>query len=127
MNRLQAIALAALAVAGIPPAAPAVAQTEVITGGQAATQTPAAASLSAEDRTALRRVIETQRISPVDDPNLNLSVGATVPTTVVLNPLPLEVTEVLPQFKGHDYFVLANGSIVIVDAATQRIVTVISG
>lgn len=56
--------------------------------------------------------------------NVNVSVGARLPTGVVFNPLPMTIVELVPEFRGYDYFVMGD-EIVIVDPATRQVVEII--
>lgn len=56
--------------------------------------------------------------------NVNVSVGAALPAQVVVNPLPVTIVDLVPEFRGYDYFVMGD-EIVIVDPATRRVVEII--
>jgi hypothetical protein len=57
--------------------------------------------------------------------NFSISVGATVPTQVRFRPLPREVVEIVPQYRGYEYVVVRN-EIVIVEPKTRKIVYVLN-
>jgi hypothetical protein len=56
--------------------------------------------------------------------NFSVSVGTVIPRDVRLSPLPADVVEIVPQYRGYE-FVLVKDEIVIVDPATYKIVTVL--
>ena len=56
--------------------------------------------------------------------NVHVSVGANLPADVVINPLPMTIVELVPEFRGYDYFVVGD-EIVIVDPATRQVVEII--
>jgi Protein of unknown function (DUF1236) len=60
------------------------------------------------------------------DIDIDVSIGVAVPRTVVLHPVPVEIVEIVPEFRRYRYFVLANGEIVIVDPDTFVVVMVLA-
>jgi hypothetical protein len=56
--------------------------------------------------------------------NVHVNVGANLPADVVVDPLPPTIVELVPEFRGYDYFVLGD-EIVIVDPATRQVVEII--
>lgn len=87
-------------------------------------ETTASIDLSAEQRTEVRNIIVESNVQPVNV-DFRVSVGAVVPARVTLHPLPLRIVEIVPAYRGYQYFVLANGQIVIVEPATLEVVYVI--
>jgi hypothetical protein len=57
----------------------------------------------------------------VTNVNFSLSVGTVVPRDVHFQPLPAEVVEVMPQYRGYN-FIVVREDIVIVEPSTYRIV-----
>ena len=53
------------------------------------------------------------------------TIGATVPDTVVLAPVPAEIVAVAPETEGYEYFTLPDGKIVIVHPGDNTIATII--
>lgn len=86
--------------------------------------TTASIDLSAEQQTELRTEL-TQGASPVDA-TFDINIGATAPDTIEVRPLPPRFVEVVPQYEGYRYFVLADGRIVIVEPDTTEIVYIMS-
>lgn len=86
-----------------------------------------AGKVTAEKKTIIREKIVTRNVTKIDrsEINFNLSVGVAVPATIVVNPLPVEVIEVVPEYQGYLYFVLADGMIVIVEPGSLQIVAMI--
>ena len=60
-------------------------------------------------------------IFPTHSPLTN----ATVPSTVVLTPLPVQIIQIIPGFEGFLFFILPDGTIVIVSPATLKVVLII--
>lgn len=92
------------------------------TTGQGATGT--AASLSTEQRTTIRTVIKHQNVQPITNVNFSISVGARVPRTVNFYPVPVELVQIYPHWRGYDY-VLVGDQIIVVDPRTHEIVAVL--
>lgn len=96
------------------------------TGAEAGQETTGSVGLSAEKRTTLRQTIVKHRVKPITNVNFNIGVGVAVPRTVELQLLPPDVIEIVPQYRGYRYFVLADGRIIIVDPSTYEIVYIIA-
>jgi Protein of unknown function (DUF1236) len=58
--------------------------------------------------------------------NINVSVGATVPSTVHFYPLPSRIVEIYPEWRGYEV-ILVHGRYVIVRPRTHEIVYIIEG
>ena len=63
-------------------------------------------------------------MAPINKVNFSLSVGTVVPRDVRFQPLPADVVEILPQYRGYNFFVVRD-DIVIVDPSTHKIVDVL--
>jgi hypothetical protein len=59
------------------------------------------------------------------DIDIDVNVGVVVPRTVTLRPLPPRVIEIVPAYRGYEYFVLADGRIVIVEPGTYKVVYIL--
>jgi cell division protein FtsN len=81
--------------------------------------------LSPRQRTVIYERFLTADIEPVSV-GVDVVVGETVPTVVALHPVPTEVVEVVPEFRDHMHFVLADERVAIVDPCTMRIVAILS-
>jgi len=82
-----------------------------------------AAALTPEQRTKIRTTILRERVAPVTNVNFNINVGVVVPRTVEVHPLPAEIVEIEPVWRGYMFF-LVGDEIVIVDPS-MRIVSML--
>ena len=93
-------------------------------GSGVSDETTASIDLTTEQRTEVKQVFTTQSVEPVDI-DIDLSVGVAVPRTVTLHPVPPRIVEIVPAYQGYDYFVLADGRIVIVEPDTLHVVYIL--
>ncbi|MDI3467991.1 MAG: hypothetical protein OJF62_000054 [Pseudolabrys sp.] len=101
-------------------------RTQGQTTGQGAAGSRGATNLSTEQRTKIRTVFkEKVHVQPVTHVNFSINVGARVPRTVHYHPLPIEVVEVYPAWRGYN-FILVNDEIVIIDPSTFEIVAILT-
>ena len=63
-------------------------------------------------------------MAPINKVNFSLSVGTVVPRDVRFQPLPADVVEILPQYRGYSFLVVRD-DIVIVEPSTYKIVDVL--
>ncbi|MDT4740284.1 DUF1236 domain-containing protein [Bradyrhizobium sp. WYCCWR 12699] len=82
------------------------------------------ASVNDQQRTRISASISHLNVQPLTNVNFSLSVGTVVPRDVRLQPLPAEVVEIVPQYRGYN-FVLVKDEIVIVEPSTYKIVTIL--
>jgi hypothetical protein len=95
------------------------------TTGQGAAGTRAAVNLSPEQKTKVRTVIrEKVKAEPLTNVNFSISVGTRVPREVRYYPLPAEIVEIHPAWRGY-YFILVNDQIVIIEPSSFEIVAII--
>jgi hypothetical protein len=95
------------------------------TTGQGAAGTRAAVNLSTEQKTKVRTVIrEKVKAQPLTNVNFSISVGTRVPREVRYYPLPAEIVEIHPAWRGY-YFILVNDQIVIIEPSSFEIVAII--
>jgi hypothetical protein len=94
------------------------------TTGNAATS--ATAAPPAEKRTQIVSAIKSEKVEEVTSVNFNVSVGATVPASVRLHPLPPRIVEIYPDWRGYE-FILVHGRYVIIRPQTHEIVYIIEG
>jgi hypothetical protein len=129
------------------PAAPATAQsqpaTPPATGTSQAQQAPNAAgatntaqqpsasdninasvNINDQQRTRISQSIAHLNVKPISNVNFSVSVGTVVPRDIRLSPLPAEVVEVVPQYRGYN-FVVVRDEIVIVEPSSYKIVAVL--
>jgi hypothetical protein len=96
------------------------------TTGQGAAGAKGAANLSTEQRTKIRTVIkEKVHARPLTNVNFSINVGTVVPRSVHFYPVPTEVVEVYPAWRGYN-FILVNDEIVIIDPSSFTIVAIIA-
>jgi hypothetical protein len=95
------------------------------TTGNAATS--ATTAPPPEKRTQIVSAIKSETsIKETTNVNFNISVGATVPSTVRFHPLPPRIVEIYPEWRGYQV-ILVNGRYVIVRPQTHEIVYIIEG
>ena len=82
------------------------------------------ANLDDRQRTRVTESITKLNARPVENVNFSLSVGTVVPRDVRFQPLPADVVEVVPQYRGYNFFVVRD-DIVIVDPSSYQIVDVL--
>jgi hypothetical protein len=82
------------------------------------------ANLTESQRTRVSQSISRLNARPVTNVNFSLSVGTVVPRNLHFQPLPAEVVEVMPQYRGYN-FIVVREDIVIVEPSTYKIVDVL--
>jgi hypothetical protein len=80
--------------------------------------------INQEQATEIRTVVKEVSVAPIDV-DFEVNIGVTVPRTVVLHPLPPRIIEIVPAYADYEFFILADGTIVIVDPGTFRVVYVL--
>jgi hypothetical protein len=80
-------------------------------------------NLTLEQRHVIKEIIKDINIAPAQQ-KIEIAVGATVPATITLSPMPQIVSEKVPQIKSH-FFFLEDGKVVIVDPKENKIVDAI--
>lgn len=88
-------------------------------------ETTASVDITTEKRTEIKQVIHETDVKPVHV-DVDVSVGVAIPHKVELHPLPPRIVEIVPAYEGYDYFVLADGRIIIVEPSTYKVVYIIS-
>ena len=81
------------------------------------------AKLSTEQRTKITSVIKQHKVEPTKL-SVSVSVGTRIPASVHLYPLPVEVVEVYPAWRGYEY-ILVGDQIVVINPRTHEIVAVL--
>jgi len=82
-------------------------------------------ALNEEQRQQIAALMSKQpRVAGADPGSLSISIGASVPRQVPLQPLPPEVVNVMKKFQGDEYLIAA-GKLLIVEPKVRRIVAVI--
>jgi Protein of unknown function (DUF1236) len=77
-----------------------------------------------EQATEIRTVVREANVDPIDV-DFEINIGVAVPRTVVLHPLPPRIIEIVPAYADYQFFILADGTIIIVDPGTFRVVYVL--
>jgi Protein of unknown function (DUF1236) len=83
-----------------------------------------AANLSTEQRTTIRTVIRQQNVQPATNVNFSISVGSRVSDNVHFYPLPAELVQIQPHWRGYQFFLVGN-QIIVVNPQTHQIVAVL--
>jgi Protein of unknown function (DUF1236) len=81
-------------------------------------------NINEQQKTRVTQSIARLNVQPLNSVNFSVSVGTVIPLDVRLQTLPADVVEVVPQYRGYDFFVVRD-EIVIVEPSTHRIVTVL--
>ena len=82
-----------------------------------------AARLSTEQRTKITSIIRQHKVEPAQL-NVSVTVGTRIPERVHVYPLPVEVVDIYPEWRGYDY-ILVGDQIVIIDPRTHEIVAIV--
>ncbi len=57
--------------------------------------------------------------------SVRVAVGVAIPRDVVIRPLPPEIIEIVPEYRGYDYIVYED-EIIIIQPSTREVVYIIS-
>lgn len=82
-------------------------------------------SMSEKQHGELREAFSKAHVEPAPNVDFSIEVGGRVPKEVGLHRLPPRIVEMIPEYEGYEYFILADGRIVIVDPETLEIVLAI--
>ncbi|MER9547146.1 DUF1236 domain-containing protein, partial [Mesorhizobium sp. M0437] len=89
--------------------------------------TASISNVTVEQKTEITQVIKETNVQPVSNVDFDISVGVEVPRKKVrLHRLPARIVKIVPAYEGYEYFVLADGRIVIVDPNTYKIVIILT-
>ena len=94
------------------------------TAQSSASNVNVSANLNESQRTRVSESIARLNVAPLNNVNFSLSVGTVVPRDVRFQPIPADVVEVMPQYRGYNFFVVRD-DIVIVDPTSYKIVDVL--
>jgi hypothetical protein len=83
-------------------------------------------NVTTEQKTEIRQVIKTEDVQPVEHVTFNVDVGTSIPHSVHLHQLPPRIVKIVPAYEDYEYFVLADGRIVIVDPNSYEIVYILA-
>jgi hypothetical protein len=87
-------------------------------------RTRVSASLDPQKKSRLTTAFDRVNVRPVTRVNFAVSVGTLVPRDIEVRPVPSTVVEIVPQYRGYDFF-LVRDEVVIVEPRTHKIVDVI--
>ncbi|CCV05723.1 conserved exported hypothetical protein [Mesorhizobium metallidurans STM 2683] len=91
------------------------------------TSTGSIDNVTVEQKTEITKVIKETKVEPLSSVDFDISVGAEVPRQKVrLHRLPPRIVKIVPAYESYEYFVLADGRIVIVDPDTFKIVLILT-
>lgn len=82
------------------------------------------ASLAPQKKKELHSAVAKLDVKPVTNVNFSVSVGTVIPRTISLRPVPTTIVEIVPQYRGYDFFVVRD-ELVIVEPRSHKIVDVI--
>ena len=82
------------------------------------------ASLAPQKKKELHSAVAKLDVKPVTNVNFSVSVGTVIPRTISLRPVPTTIVEIVPQYRGYDFFVVRD-EVVIVEPRSHKIVDVI--
>ncbi|AZO24550.1 DUF1236 domain-containing protein [Mesorhizobium sp. M1E.F.Ca.ET.045.02.1.1] len=90
-------------------------------------KTASITNVTVEQKTQITQIIHETNIQPVRDVSFDISVGIEVPRHKIrLHRLPARIVKIVPAYEDYEYFVLADGRIVIVDPNTYTIVLILT-
>lgn len=88
-------------------------------------ETTGSIEITTEQTAEIRNIIRETAVEPVSL-DVDLRVGIEAPRTVEVHPLPPRLVEIVPAYRGYEYFVLVDGRVVIVEPATHRVVYILT-
>ncbi|TIM18691.1 MAG: DUF1236 domain-containing protein [Mesorhizobium sp.] len=106
-------------------------QTDEQAQGKASTQdttsTGSINNVTVEQKTQVTQIIRETKVEPVSNIDFDITVGVEVPRQKIrLHRLPARIVKIVPAYESYEYFVLADGRIVIVDPDTFKIVLILT-
>ena len=96
------------------------------TTSQSTTSSSGSVQLSQEQRTKVHSIVVKESSARVENVSFSVSVGTVIPQDihVKVRPLPVEVVEIVPQYRGFR-FIIVRDEIIIIDPNTFKIVAII--
>ncbi|KUM27710.1 hypothetical protein AU467_15015 [Mesorhizobium loti] len=89
-------------------------------------KTASITNVTVEQKTQITQIIHETHVQPVRDVSFDISVGVEVPRHKIrLHRVPARIVKIVPAYEDFEYFVLADGRIVIVDPNTYTIVAIL--
>jgi hypothetical protein len=81
-------------------------------------------TLNEQQNTRVAQAIRQANVRPLTNVSFSIAVGATIPADVQLNVMPMELVEIVPQYRGYSFVVVEHEALVI-DPGTRAIVAVV--
>ncbi|QKC85366.1 DUF1236 domain-containing protein [Mesorhizobium sp. NZP2077] len=89
--------------------------------------TASISNVTVDQKTQITQVIKETRVEPVSNVDFDITVGVAVPRHKVrLHRLPARIVKIVPAYESYEYFLLADGRIVIVDPGSLKIVLILT-
>lgn len=87
-----------------------------------------ATEITAKQKTVIKNTIVSEHVHrvPRSKIKVSLNVGVVIPSTIELRPLPAAIVKVVPEYEGYLFFVLDDGTIVIVEPGTLQVAYIIT-
>ena len=96
--------------------------------GEAGGQDNAAANPTPEQQTRIRDLVKAEKAEPAPaDADARIGVVIPADSGITLRPLPAQAVKIMPAYANHQYFVMADGRIVILDPRSREVVYVLKG
>ena len=80
---------------------------------------------TAEHRLTMGKTFRALTLPQAIDVTVDATVGAVIPETAVLHPVPDEIITVVPESRGYQYFTLSDGRIVMVHPTDRTVALVL--
>lgn len=82
--------------------------------------------LNSTQQTKIKTVIKSKSVTHLRraDVKFSITIGTRIPTSVHYYPLPVEIIEVVPEYRGYDY-IIVDDEVIIIEPDTREIVTII--
>jgi hypothetical protein len=87
------------------------------------TNVTASANIGVQEQTRISQSIARLNVRPLTNVNFSVAVGTAIPRNVRLQPLPADIVQVVPQYRGYN-FVVVRDEIVIIEPSSYKIVAV---
>jgi hypothetical protein len=84
----------------------------------------AATNLTNEQRTKIKTIVVSKKIPQVSKVDFSVSVGAKVPRTVRFQPIPAEIIQIYPAWRGYSV-ILVGSELVVINPTSYEIVAVV--
>ncbi|WP_192254284.1 DUF1236 domain-containing protein [Mesorhizobium silamurunense] len=89
-------------------------------------KTASITNVTVEQKTQITQIIHETHVQPVASVDFDISVGVEIPRHKIrLHRVPARIVKIVPAYESYEYFVLADGRIVIVDPDTYTIVAIL--